>query len=348
MITATLKQLKESGVAGRLGMSPCDPEFVSLVNRAQDDLMSAGRWWGTYRRIRICSSANCIVWPREVRNIESLSVADQVLPVRNAWFEFQEYVRPPGLSAKDYDGINQLLDRGTTPVFLEPVGTNKKLRLYAASATDYGKRLLIDGYDANGQRIRTFDATENIWVDGEYVTLAAPFVTTSNFFKAPILGVQKGVTDNTVRMYTVDGSTGEEVLIGYYQGNETNPNYRKSYITNQFCPPPPNLNDEPDGCTTQPGCGRPLFTAIARLEFIPVINDPDWLMIGNIGAIEGAMQAMKNRTAENYGQYQKMWSDAIQGLRSWSESYSGQREKTVISCPPYGAANLEYITGGFW
>ncbi len=137
--------------------------------------MKAGRWWGTFRQMVICAPNNCIVWPATVRSVENLIYCNEVIPFRNSFFEYQQFVPPPGLKRCEYDCVDQLLDRGMTPVFLEPVGTNKKLRLYAASSTDYGKRVLIDGLDANGQRIRTYDSVTDVWVFGEYVTLATPF-----------------------------------------------------------------------------------------------------------------------------------------------------------------------------
>jgi len=310
--------------------------------------MKAGRWWGTFRQMAICAPNNCIVWPASVRNVERLINCHEVIPVRNSWFEYQTFVPPPGLKRCEYDCVDQLLDRGMTPVFLEPVGTNKKLRLYAASSTDYGKRVLIDGLDANGQRIRTYDSVTDVWVFGEYVTLATPFATTTNFFKAPILALQKPITNDVVRMYTVDTDTSEEVQIGDYQSWEDNPTYRKTFFTRPACPPPnvSQVNHETTGCERVP-CARPIFRAIVRLEFIPVENDADFLMIGDIGSIETAAQALQLRQKNDFNGYGAMWKDAIGSMRQWHQSYAGQPENTVISAPPYGGAPFGCVVDGF-
>lgn len=344
----TLGQLKAEGVATNLGMTPCDPAFVALVNDAQQELMDAGMWWGTYQRIRICADRNCITWPRSVRNVEAFTACRDGIPVRNQWFEFQTYVRAPATGDPGCEIAKQLLDRGTSPVFSDIVGTNKKLRFFASSATDAGKRILVDATDVNGNRIRTFDSVTGVWVDGEYVTLTNTFATTVNFIQHPIYAITKPITNDVVRMYELDTDTSAERLVGIYEPSEEVPRYRRSYLTAQVCGACQEIiNKENDGCTDWPGCGRPLFSAIVRLNFVPVIVDQDFLMIGNPRGLETAMQAIKLRRAENFGGYQVLWRDAIGSMRQWSEAFAGQREKTVINCLPFGSAKFGYVVAGF-
>ena len=343
----TFADIKEDRMAERLGMTPCDPDFLVYLNNAQRELLAAGRWWGTCQRIRICTSANCITWPREVRHPEAISACNEVIPVRNQWFEFQEFVRPPNTDCARSCNIPGLLDRGTSPLISDIVGT-KKIRFFAESSTDYGKRILVDGIDQNGQRVRTFDSVSGNWVWGEYVTLADPFVTTTNQFQHPVYAITKPVTDASVRAYELDTGTEIERLIGYYSPSEKSPQYRRSYLTKELCQCHGiQLANEPDGCTTWPGCGRPLVNAIVRLEFIPVLVDSDFLMIGCTPAVELAIQAIIARKKENMALYGSLWRECIASMRQWHESYTGQRESTIVNSPPFGSAHLNFVTGGF-
>src|SRR6188474_3058623 len=91
----TRKNAKDYGINTFVGLTTCDCRFTAMVNEAQQRLLNCGRWWGAYKRIRICVNDGCIVWPREVSAIDAISICQETLPIRNAWYEFLSDVMPP-------------------------------------------------------------------------------------------------------------------------------------------------------------------------------------------------------------------------------------------------------------
>lgn len=340
----TLGKLKADRIPERVGLGPCHEDFLPLLNQAQEELLFAGRWFGTYQRMRICTDSNCITWPREVMTPEKLTICNTPVPVRNSWYEFQDFVAPPRTDVPDYCG-GDLLERGWFPTFSDIVGTNKVLRFYAANSEDIGKRVLVQGYNGNGNLVRTLDPETGLFVDGEFVTLASPFAVTVSTFQHPLVGIQKPITNDVVRMYEYDPSTLTERLIAVYQPSETVPTYRRQYFTGRLCTS--NVNSEPDGCTSYPGCGRPLFTAMVRLGFIPALVDPDYLLIGHSPALIDMMRSIQAKEKSNYAEAEGLRRDAIRKLRAWTDAMSGGREKTVTNVQPHGSAHLDRVFGGF-
>ena len=91
----TLAQAKNSTIAQAVGLATCDERFVQLLNEAQARLADMGKWWGTYKKLRICVTAGCITWPREVKTIEAMNLCGYNIPIQNQWYEFQTDERAP-------------------------------------------------------------------------------------------------------------------------------------------------------------------------------------------------------------------------------------------------------------
>jgi len=329
----TLANLKAVGVAKRLGMAPCSEEFLGLVNRAQETLSFAGRWWGTYQQLRLCPQGDCIVWPRGVMNVETLKRDNQVVPVRTLWYEWQSVVAPPVTDPSKDEWRRNLLDRGTTPLMsaIVPTGNAKKIRVYCASATDAGARILIQGLDWSGNLIRTNDPVAG-WVDGEYVLASVAGTTSVNSFSV-VTGVQKLLTKSFIRLYEYDTVALTERAIAAYEASELNPDYRTSLLTGFGCAT--TANNEPDGCNTLPACSLPLLVAIVRLEAQQVAVDSDWLLIQHLGALEDAMRAIQYQSDKHLPlDAEPNMQLAIRKLRQELEARTGGPQQVIINVNP--------------
>lgn len=329
----TLGNLKAAGVAKRLGMAPCSEEFLGLVNRAQETLSFAGRWWGTYQQLRLCPQGDCVVWPRGVMNVETLKRDNQVIPVRTPWYEWQSVVAPPVTDPAKDEWRRNLLDRGTTPLMsaIVPTGNAKKIRVYAASSADAGARILIQGLDWTGNPIRTNDPSSG-WVDGEYVTASLAGATSVNTFSV-VTGVQKTLTKSFIRLYEYDTVALTERAIASYEASELNPDYRQSLLTGYGCAT--TANNEPDGCNTLPACSLPLLVAIVRLEVQPVVVDSDWLLIQHMGALEDAMRAIQYQSDKHLPiDAEPNMRLAVQKLRQELEARTGGPQQIIINVNP--------------
>lgn len=343
----TLARAKASSIPQAVNLAACDPRFTDLVNEAQSRLALAGKWWGTYRRIRVCVTAGCVTWPEDVLNVEGLLACNEGVAIRNEWYEFLQEMKAP--DPKDCCGERELLDRGIAPQFRDFTGASK-VRLYAATADDAGKRVLLQGLDVNGNVIRTNDPTEG-WVDGEYVTLVAPagYVQSVNTFASPgLTGVQKPVTANRITATAWNTSTGVETQVAIWSAGTTVPEYRRTFLvrvpkkcTEAAC------GTDGNGCTpNDPSCSNVTVEALVRLKLVPARADSDWLFIQNLGAIKDEMRAIQLEDANQLQLAEGFHQRAIRQLRQELEAYS-PTERASVGVSLFGPARLERVFGGF-
>ena len=347
---ANLAQAKASRIPQAVGIAACDSRFTQLVNDAQSRLAEMGKWWGTYRRMRICVTAGCVTWPREVKTIEAINLCGVGIPVQNDWYEFQTDVKAPA-THDDHCESNQLLSRGMVSQYRDFTGLSK-VRLYATVASDAGKRVLVQGLDANGNVIRTLDVVSGDWVDGEYLTLVAPagFVESTNSFAAPHLtGVQKPLTSGRITATGVNVTSGVETQIAVWGPSEMFPQYRRTFLVNM-----PEVScantccqDQGDGCLpADTSCSNVVVEAIVRLDFVPAVVDSDWLFIGNLEALRHMMRAITLEDRELYQQAEREIQLALRALRNEMEAYS-PAERTVINVQSFGSSKPHRIFAGF-
>lgn len=337
-------------MAQRLKLVPCSTEFITLLNRAQEELAMEGRWWGTYQRLRILGNKSCIVWPADVAVVERLQICRDTVMVRNSWYEFEAYEKAPALRNNDWynnEAASQLLDRGLATTYGEWDGVLNQLRFYPTNSSDVGKRILVQGVDQNGVQVRTQDSVSGDWIDGEYVTLAYPYATTANIFQYPLAGLQKPITDGWVSVTTYNTITGSESQVANYHPYEQNPAYRRTYLTQSCCrllQPLPVKNS--DGCNSDNCWPWQIYTALVSKSFSPAYIDTDWLFISMLGALESMMRSIQ--LADEYDQAGANFyrSEATRKLRNYTERMEGGKERTAVNIQPLGSAHNSRVLDG--
>jgi len=358
----TLAQAKNSTIPQAVGLATCDERFLQLLNEAQARLADMGKWWGTYKKLRLCVVAGCITWPREVKTIEAMNLCGYNIPVQNQWYEFQTDTRAPRTGCgREGCEQDQLLDRGMVTQYRDSVG-NCYMRIHPQLAADAGKRVLLQGLDPNGDPIRTLDTVTGEYVWGEYVTLPNPLVTayvqTQNQFKQPgLTGAQKPLTQGSLTIIANNAVSGLLTQVAVWGPSEQNPEYRRTYLINmpEVCGGTQGCNSSNDNCCIDHGdgcvpadeaCTNTVVEAIVRLDFIPAIVDSDWLFIGNLQAIKHMMKAIQKEDRNQYTEAEREIQLALRSLRNELEAYS-PNERSVINVQPYGSAKIEYRFGGF-
>jgi len=318
----TLGQVKASRIPKWLGICADDPRLVQWVNEATQRLLHRGLWWGTYASYRICIDNGCLTWPRQIAAIETMAVCGLPVQIRNEWFEYLQ--AGPGLQVCDNGNCNsglygscrnQMYDRGMVVTFADIIGVNKKVKVYIDNANDASKKILIQGFDENGNWI----LTNNGATQGEEVTLAASPVTTTNFFSS-ITGIQKEETLGNVRIYEYDTDLTTQRALGIYEPTETLPSYRRSFINGLVFP----ASDDDDET-----CEQKTVTVMAKLEFIPVAVDQDYLIIGNINAIKLAAKAMQLEENNQLEESTRNFAIAIDLLDKELDHYLGAQSATI-------------------
>ncbi len=277
-----------STIARVLGMCSTDSRVVDYINEATRRLLYEGKWVGTYGKFRICTNGNesdsIITWPRRLETIETVSVNEVPGTIRNGWYEWSE--AGPWLLDKDRNiGLN-VVDRGeaATTSDIVTTGNQKKLKVYSASAEAAGLKLTVHGEDWDGNTVYTSG------VPGEQITIALAGTLSTNTFSR-ITGVQKATTTSYVTVKEYDVTTTTERQIALYEPDETAPWYRRSII--------PGLHNM--GTCEDCASGQEV-EVIGKLRFVPVVNNTDFILIGNLPALKLAVMAIRKEEADLIGE----------------------------------------------
>lgn len=310
-----------------------NPALIQLVNEAQRRLCKRGKWVGTVQRYKINVTNSLITWPRKVGAIEAVAFCDCPGTIRNEWFEFLG--QGPGIQDCDSRLWHTLIDRGTAPVFKDvtPGKSNRKLRVSADVAEDDNQYITIQGYDENQNWIRTQDADDN-WIDGEQILISTtPTLSAKKY--TYITGVFKPETNGVVRVYEYNTTTAANVqMVGYYEPDETTPIYRRSAL--------PGIMDTAV-CNE---CDERQITVMVKLVPVPVANDNDWLMLGNLDAIKLACQAILKERKDLQAEAEGYWAKAGRELEVELREYKGDGATPVIRVESnFGGGGILCIAG---
>lgn len=267
-----------------------DVRVTEFVNEATQRLLTKGHWWGSYARIRFCATDGCLTMPPQVASIERASICGSAVRVHDQWYEFLENgfgirheLGNGSTSGNDSVscncgvacfGMGEALQRGTFPTFADIQGTNKKIRIICDLLGDVGKEILLLGYDENGNWIRT--TQDGVIKDGEIVLLAQNNGTTSNQFFSVLTDIQAPADlDGQWWLYEYNNDDATLRMLGHYQYFEQRPNYQRYFF------PTIRASSASNG-----DCALTTVETIVKLDFIPVKNDTDYLVIGNLPALK--------------------------------------------------------------
>lgn len=336
----TLAQVRQSTLPSSVGLCVDDiPSIAAIVNEAQERLIMAGGetgWWGGWQPVRfpISSSAPFITLPRQFNRIINMAVCRHGITINNQFFELLPHGHgvQPDKNKPDWCGDIEGYERGTTPTMVDLTPTNQLLRVYVTDPRDVGKRMLISALDQNGNAI--YDASPSL---GFYLTFAQPFVTTS-FIVTQIQTVQKDFTFGDVILQQVDATTGAFVNLARYGPNEINPVYRRyliSRIPSLCCGPnniPPNVSVD----------------SLCKLQYIPVAQDTDWLIIQNLPALIEEVQGIRYSRMDapaGVGLAGSHFKAAINLLRDQLRHEEGE-QNPAVNVDIWGGAPLEHQSIG--
>jgi len=339
---------------GRLGnaVGICQSDvkgYAQFVNAAQQRLIyckEAGEesWWGTWAEIQfqVTRAIPFYTAPREVARLELVDICDRPVSVQN---QFTEYLRFgnghfPKLFRQQRCGCfhPQVLSRNNVPTFTDLTAPPQYIRIYPTDSADVNKAVIMQGTDNNNNVIYTQNGLNRI--TGVQVLMQSPFSTVSlqgSTVPLPfnsITGIQKDATAAPVRFTQVDPTTGNELLLHTMEPSETTAWYRRYFFDRL-----------PINCCFDPNTGvtNVLVTAIAKLEFIPVVSDTDYTLIQNLEAIIQEAQSVRYSTIDSQQAKQNeaiKHRDAVRYLRGELAHFLGTTTPAV-NFAPFGSARLE-------
>ena len=322
-----------STIARVLGVCETSDRVVDLLNEAQRRLLYRGKWVGTIARYRICINNSCFTWPRNIETIEAWSLCSTPGVIRNAFFEFLG--NGPGRMTEDTSAVHTLLDRGFAATFDDPVATaENKVRLHSSVTETAGLYANIQGFDENAQWVRTLHSGS--WIDGENIEISSTYQYSTTRW-SNITGFNKPVTNGPLWLYEYSTTLSSVVkALGYYENDETVAYYRRSMI--------PGLADAGSCCGSESDCSNKTIMVLAKLAYIPVRVDADYLLLGNLPALKDMVRSIdfaeKNMPAEAAA-YE---ASAIRELQNELNSHSGSgvvQPIRVENSSTFGAGSVE-------
>jgi len=317
---------------------------AEAVNAAQERLIYAREagdagWFGSWAEMSFNVSQDFpnIYTPREVSRLESIDLCNLPIRTNNQFFEYLTYGngRMPKSTCPGQVlcGGVQAYDRGIVDLSSElPENTASTLRIYLTTGADVGKRVFISGLDINSAPVNTLDGPQP--VQGEFVVLEDPFAD-STYQYTKVSGIQKDTTIGPVSFYAIpNNDPGSQSLVLMMQPNELVTGYRKYYLSNL-----------PAGCCGQGSTTTNVaVTALAKLQFIPVETDTDWLLIQSMEALIAECQSIRYSTIDGVDakqQAQERHTHAIRLLQGQLVDRYGKL-KPAVDFAPFGYDRLEY------
>lgn len=266
-------------------------EFANKLNSVTRMLMKRGNWWETEVMVRLCVTGCNIVWPRYVGTVTGLRFCCYgQMEVKNNWYAIMGSAG--GSDAAGYGAYSNLgyggwiaptaYDLQTSPVHTQITGnTGKYLRYTCVKNQDIGKTIRIYGTQFGGQSLQELDANGN-WVNGITLTLDSPFAQ-SSILVTRIDAVTREQTQGMTYLYQYDPVALNQLQLAVYEPNETNPQYRKTRVSNM------NQIQSGEGSNNEK-----IWTcdAMVKLQYFPVINDRDFLFISDWDALAYGVQAL--------------------------------------------------------
>jgi hypothetical protein len=284
-IRPTFSMALNSSLPARVNLCSDDRSKVAeYVNLAQeqliiDPLAPDEGWYGGFVNmlfnVPVSNFTGYITAPREIARIEVLDICNRPRRIRNGFYEYLQFGtgKQPRPCNQVCRGITQAFERDNVPTLIDfPASGPQTIRIYPSNNADLGKLVQVQGADQNGQTVLGVDPITGAAIIGEQVPLVIPFATAA-FKYQTITGLMKDPTLGPVTIFTVDPATGQQTLLSSMEPDETTAAYRR-YL----------LNNIPPHCCNQP-TGLVQVDAQCKLDFIPVLNDTDYLIIQNIPAL---------------------------------------------------------------
>lgn len=272
------------------------PALAGLVNVATERLISdplapEEGWWGGWARyvFNVTQGNPYLTLPRGIARIIDIAVCSKPVKIQNGFYEFLDYgegVQPKPCQEKLCGGVMQTYDRESTPILGTLNSGPQQIQVYPTDARDVGKRVIVLGADQNAQTVLSTDPVTNKPILGEVMILQLPFVTTANQFTT-ITGLQKDSTFDSVWFFQVGPVTFATTNLSSMEPSETSASYRKYFIGNLPC-----------GCCDTTN-GQAQVTAMAKLEYVPIASDPDYLGIPCVPALIAECECLRMETMDS-------------------------------------------------
>lgn len=320
----TLRDAQNAGLDNISGVCADSQQFTQYINEIQRRILKRGGWWGTEWVVKLCIHSGCVTWPRYVGAVLGMRFCGTgAIDVQNNWFSI---LRPESCCPGTWATNVVAYDNGTAPTYNDITGSSgQKVRVYLEHGNDAGKTITIFGIDAT-TNMPLQEERDGSWQPGIQLTLAAPYVETTQLVKR-ITSVLKDTTQGHLFLFQYNSSTGLLRDLARYEPNETNPRYRRSKVQN-FCSTPT--------CGESNGASVHSIEAMVKLEFIPVQNQNDFLIIDDFDALKLGVQAIRLEEAGDDAAAETKFLKAVREMH-FTDRSKNPVSQTAVRVEPVGA-----------
>lgn len=267
------------------------PLFLQRLNEGRERLMYSGKWKGMVMGINFPASQSFITLPRDYLSV--LTLRYRRIP-RMSFTPFLPFSESgPGLLEEANRFPGYLTDLGDGFCTQSDITTAGTLRVTISGAGDAAKSIRLYGLDENGNEI--YDSTG---VPGITITTADPIASTTVQF-SQVTGIQAPVMTLPWTLSVVNDGTPTQ--IGAYQPGETRPSYRRYHT----------------GETTDT-----IYTLCQR-RYLPLVNETDWVVPGNMSALRYILQMMAFEFAGQQQEAEAAMDGALRFLNNEAKASRG-------------------------
>jgi hypothetical protein len=347
-----------------IGRCPDDvPAIAEYANSAQERLIFCEEaneqgWTGSFAEMIFSVSKKhpTITTPRGVGRLIAMDACNRPIPLNNQFYEYLEFGdgRMPRHERwqrpVEWWRRTMAYTRNNTALMEEISQPPQQVQIFWSPQdcvpnpqTGAIPRAFIGGL--SGGRIVT-SQDNNQTVQGEFITAAQPYSMSVNAFDF-ITGVQKDATQNQVQFFQSDPTWGMSDPILTMEPLELVSGYRRYYLNdlpNGCCPVVRPIYVDPPPAT----CGCPWqrdehvqVSALAKLDFIPVVALTDYLLIQSKEAIIAECQSIRMGKMDDDASLQmaaQYHAEAIRILRGQSVSDDG-KNNVAVNYAPFGRGN---------
>lgn len=262
------------------GLCTDTDEFVAILNEAMRRLCKRGNWFGMETLVRFCIYNGCLTLPRYVGTLMGVRFCrSRASEIQNHWYA----IIGPRLCEDIFRASSTVTEVGLAPIYNDITGEDGKyIRIFPTKIEDAGKTITLFGSVPGKQPIQ--QKINGAWQRGYTLTLQSPYVQTP-FLVKNIYSVVRQATQANVLMYEFDTASATLRDLALYEPTETNPQYRR-YKINNWCA-------GASGCEDDDGVQWRTVEALVKMEFIPVVNDEDFLAIDDFDALKMAIQSIR-------------------------------------------------------
>lgn len=304
---ATFADAQNSNIPDAIGICGTDPRFLKILNESVQRLIVTGKWHNTLARYRFCAIDGCITYPPQIASVEAVAVCGWPMKIRTMLYEFlengwgiQNSINQVSVTTSTGSccgqgagscGVPGAIFRGRFPTFADIIGTDKRIQLVCDRSSDVGKPVLCLGYDPNQNWIRTIQ--NGTMQDGEVINLSqSPGTASQNLFGTVTDLQPPDNLDGQWWLYELSTTTAATRLIGQYEYFVTRPNMARYFF-------PSILGGQQSNPPSNTSCVQTLVDAAVKLDYMPVRNPSDYLLIGNLPALGEMMSAVKKANNES-------------------------------------------------